>query len=192
MSTIPGRSSRCTPALLAGLVAVAALCAACAPAAEEEAAVESPSTEAAETAPEREAAVAEEVEAAVDEYVSAWEREDVEGVAGWFTADGVAFDPVPPGKFEGSEGIRDLVTGTFRDLDEIDITLSERSVRTDGPFAWFHARYVFAARPAEAGAEPIRDEGYVSMVWVRQEDGSYETPLFHASPMPREEPPAGV
>lgn len=69
-----------------------------------------------------------------------------------------------------------------------DITLTERQVDTHGDAGWFHARYVFAAVPAEPAAEPVRDEGYVSMLWIRQEDGSYRMPLFHASPLP-EAPP---
>lgn len=124
------------------------------------------------------------VEAAFDAFVTAWEEEDREALNETFTDDAVAFDPVPPGKFEGAAGIDGLLSATFQQLDDIDITISEPSVHTEGRVGWLTARYVFAGQPVAEGAEPTRDEGYVSTVWVLQPDGSYRIPLFHASVLP--------
>lgn len=140
----------------------------------------------AETAGQMAAARATEVETAMDDFVAAWEREDLDATVAFFTADAVLFDPVPPGKFTGSEAIRALVSGAFEELDAIEITLTERNVRTAGRVAWFHARFVYAGQPPQADAAPVRDEGFVTMIWVRQEDGSYRSPLFHASRLPEE------
>ena len=165
---------RLLPTLL-GVALVAALIS-CAPASEE----------GAEADGEMSAARAAEVETAMDDFVAAWEREDVDATVAFFTADAVLFDPVPPGKFEGSEAIRALVAGAFEELDAIEITLTERNVRTAGRVAWFHARFVYAGQPPQPDAAPVRDEGFVTMIWVRQEDGSYRSPLFHASRLPEE------
>jgi len=129
----------------------------------------------------------EEVDAFVDDFVAAWEREDAAAASGVFTADAVAFDPVPPGRFHLTEGIDAWINDTFTQLDNIDITLSERGVQTHGDVAWFESRYVFAARPAGEEGEPFSDEGYVTMVLVKQQDGSYAMPLFHASRLPEAE-----
>ncbi len=127
------------------------------------------------------------VEAAFRAFVAAWEAEDVEAVVGSFTADGVAFDPVPPGKFAGSAGIRALASGTFESLDRISIPVTEIEIDTWGRVAWLTARYVFQS---EEVGETTADEGYVSMVWMLQDDGSYRATLFHASPLPAEPAPS--
>jgi ketosteroid isomerase-like protein len=173
------------PTLMVGLAMVAVVAISCAPAAE---VGEEAEPGAVETVPETTAAQPADVDAAVDEFIAAWEREDVEAAVGAFTADAVAYDPVPPGRFAGTAGIREWIADTFAELDQIDITLAERTVHTADGVGWFQSRYVFAAQPAQPGAEPIRDEGYVSILWVRQEDGSYLSPLFHASPIPEGAP----
>lgn len=127
------------------------------------------------------------VEAAFQAFVEAWEAQDVEAVVTSFTADAVMFDPVPPGKFSGSAEIRALVSGAFESADEISIPVSELEVGTHGPVAWSTAGYTYAS---EAAGETTSEEGYVSMVWVLQDDGSYKATLFHASPLPEEEPAA--
>jgi uncharacterized protein (TIGR02246 family) len=172
---IPARFVRRLACLMVLPLTVAWL--ACAPAAEtgEDAAMEPMATAAG-------------VEAAFQAFVDVWEAEDVEAVLATFTADAVVFDPVPPGKFSGSEGIRGLVTSTFESQDGISIPVSEVEVRTHGPVAWSTARYTYQA---DMGGETIADEGYVSMVWVLQDDGSYRATLFHASPLPVE-PMAGA
>lgn len=133
------------------------------------------------------AIAAADVEAAFEAFRGAWEREDLEAVLAAFTPDAVAFDPVPPGRFEGAEGIREWVGGTFSALDAITITTSDVRVSSAGPVAWLTARFVFEGRPPEG--EALRDEGNVSMLWVRSPDGTYRSPLFHASPDP--EPTTG-
>lgn len=179
------QSTRKARALLVGPAILAVAAISCVPAPEER---EGGEQDAVETAPETTVAQPADVEAAVDDFVAAWEQENLEAATGALTADAVAYDPAPPGKFEGAEGIHAWISGAFEELDQIDITLTERSVRTVGRVAWFQARYVFAAQPVQPEAEPIRDEGYVSMIWVRQEDGSYKSPLFHASEIPEEMP----
>ncbi len=178
-SRIATRLGRRLSCLIALCCAVAWL--ACAPAAEEG------GEPAADEATEPAATVAG-VEAAFQAFVEAWEAEDVEAVAGTFTADAVMFDPVPPVKFSGSEEIRALASGAFESADRISIPVSEVEVETHGPVAWSTARYTYES---QADGETTADEGYVSMVWVLQEDGSYKATLFHASHLP-EEPPAGA
>lgn len=121
------------------------------------------------------------VESAFQAFIDVWEAEDVEGVVTAFTADGVAFDPVPPGKFSGTEGIRALATGTFETQDDITIPVTELEIRTHGDVAWSTARFTYQAT---MDGQSIADEGYVSMVWLLQDDGSYKAALFHASPLP--------
>jgi hypothetical protein len=51
--------------------------------------------------------------------------------------------------------------------------------------AWLTARYVFEGRQPDG--EMLRDEGYLSMVWVRESEGEYRATVFHASNLPEEE-----
>lgn len=168
----PARLSRPPASAIALMCAVA--WAACAPAAETDQQMESAEP----------AAIAEGVEAAFETFIDAWEAEDADAALATFTADAIAFDPVPPVKFAGTGGIRSWISGAFETLDGISITTSEMTVQTHGPVAWSTARYVFEATPAEG--EPISDEGYLSMVWLLQDDGSYKATLFHASNIPEE------
>lgn len=170
--TLSGRRTRRATILLT--LAAALAWGACVPATDEAPATAEP------------VAAAAEVEAALGAFVDAWAAEDAEAVIGTFTADAVAFDPVPPFKFAGTEGIRAWVSGAFEQLDGISIPLSEVEVDTEGRVAWSTARYTFQAESPEG---PVSDEGYVSMVWVLQDDGAYRATLFHASNV--EEEPAG-
>lgn len=154
---------------------------ACAPAGEE--------GETAAAGVEQPAATAAGVEAAFQAFVDAWEAEDVEAAVGAFTTDAVAFDPVPPGKFGGPEGIRAWASGAFEALEGITITVSEVSAATEGRVGWLTAHYVFEG---QAPDESVRDEGYLSSVWVLQDDGSYKATLFHASIRPEEPPAMGL
>jgi ketosteroid isomerase-like protein len=122
-----------------------------------------------------------EVETALLKFSEAWEKEDLETAVEAFTPDGIAFDPVPPGVFERTEGIRAWISGSFDAVDQISIDLSRLRVHTSGPVAWATAHFVFAAQQA---GKPIRAEGYVSTVWVRQPDGSLKLSVFHASHLP--------
>lgn len=126
-------------------------------------------------------ASATEVEAALKGFAAAWEREDVEAAAGTFTRDAIVFDPVPPGKFENAEGIRAWISGSFDTLEGISISLSQLRVQTAGQVAWCTAHFLFTA---QQGGMPLRAEGYVSTVWVRQADGSPKLSVFHASHLP--------
>ena len=47
--------------------------------------------------------------------------------------------------------------------------------------AWVTGRYVFEA---QQGGKPVRMAGDVTMVWVRQTDGSHKLSVFHASHLP--------
>jgi ketosteroid isomerase-like protein len=47
--------------------------------------------------------------------------------------------------------------------------------------AWCTTQYVFEARQA---GQPVRYEGNLTMVWVRQPDGSQKLAVFHASHLP--------
>jgi ketosteroid isomerase-like protein len=129
-------------------------------------------------------ASAAEVEAALRRLAEAWQKEDLETAVGVFTADAIVFDPVPPGVFERTEGIRAWTSRSFADLDQISIDLSRLRVQTAGQVAWATAHFVFAAQQA---GKPISAEGYVSTVWVLQPDGSLKLSVFHASHLP---PPA--
>jgi uncharacterized protein (TIGR02246 family) len=121
------------------------------------------------------------VEAAFKRFEEAWEREDLEAAAGAFAPDAVVFDPVPPGRFEGAEGIRAWISGSFDSLEQISISMSQLRIQTAGPAAWATARYVFEARQE---GKPLRVEGDVTMVWVRETDGSHKLSVFHASHLP--------
>lgn len=174
---IPPRNARRLAPALALPLAIASL--ACAPAADggaDAAADDTSTVEAMEPM-----ATSAGVESAFQAFIDVWEAGDVEGVVSTFTADGVAFDPVPPGKFSGTEGIRALATGTFEAQDDITIPYTEFEARTHGDVAWSIARYTYRAT---MDGQSIADEGYVSMVWVLQDDGSYRATLFHASELP--------
>lgn len=135
-------------------------------------------------APASEVPAAEEagVQAAIDAFVGAWVAEDEEAVVSAFLPDAVAHDPVPPGTFEGHEGIRQWVKGSFENLEGIAITSPEAmTIETLGQVAWVSGSYRFEAI---FGDQDIVDEGPLSMVWVRQPDGAYRLALFHASKHP--------
>jgi hypothetical protein len=77
-----------------------------------------------------------EVEAAVEELITAWVEQDLEGAIDVFTTDAVVYDASwPPGKFDGIEEIRTWTAEHFEQLDSIYITLTERSVQTVGRVA---------------------------------------------------------
>ena len=124
------------------------------------------------------------VEADLKKFAEAWEREDLEAAAAAFAPDAVVFDPVPPGRFEGPDGVRAWISGSFQALDRIAIDLSQIRVQTAGPIAWVTARYVFEARQE---GKPLRVEGHMSVVFVLQTDGSGKMSVFHASHLPAAE-----
>lgn len=124
---------------------------------------------------------ASEVEVAFKNFEEAWEREDVESALAAFTPDAVVFDPVPPGRFEKTEGIRAWISGSFETLELISISTSQFHVQTMGPVAWVTGHYKFEA---QQGGNPVRIEGDMTMVWVRQPDGSQKLSVFHASHLP--------
>jgi uncharacterized protein (TIGR02246 family) len=126
-------------------------------------------------------ASAAEVEAAFKRFEEAWEREDVDAAANAFTPDAVVFDPVPPGRFDSGEGIRNWISGSFASLDQISISTSQLRVQTAGRVAWATTHYTFEAQQA---GKPLRVEGDLTMVWVRQTDGSRRLSVFHASHLP--------
>lgn len=124
------------------------------------------------------------IEAAFRKFEEAWEREDVDTATSAFTPDAVVFDPVPPGRFEKTQEIRAWISGSFDALDQISIDMTQSRIQTLGPVAWGTAHYVFAA---QQGGKPVRFEGDLTTVWVRQTDGSPRMSVFHASHLP----PAG-
>lgn len=126
-----------------------------------------------------------EVEVAVEELITAWEEQDLEAAIDVFTTDAVVYDASwPPGKFDGIEEIRTWTAEHFEQLDSIYVTLTERSVQTVGRVAWLQARLVVTTQPVQPETEPAPDGNHLSMIWVRQEDGSYKCPHFHTSPRP--------
>ena len=126
-------------------------------------------------------ASAAEVEAAFKAFEDAWEKEDLDATAAAFVADAVVFDPVPPGRFEGTDAIRGWLSGSFEALEHISISSSQVHVQAQGPVAWGTAHYVFEAQQDD---KPLRAEGDVTMVWLRQRDGSHKLSVFHASDLP--------
>lgn len=114
--------------------------------------------------------------------LAAWEAQDVEGVLRAFTENAIVFDPVPPGKFEGQTGIRNWAAGAFDAFEEISIDTEQVQVATEGPVGWVMARYTFRGTPLQG--EAYVDEGYVSALWTLAADGTYRSPLFHASVLP--------
>lgn len=135
-------------------------------------------------------ASAPEVDAALQQFIQAWTKEDLNAVVAAFAPDAMAFDPAPPGKFEHTEGIRAWVSDTFKALSQISVNVSDVQIHTAGSVAWLTGHYVFQAK---VEATPIRDEGNLSMVWVKQTDGSYKISVFHADvpppPPPDSAPP---
>lgn len=122
------------------------------------------------------------VRAAVEAFVGAWVAEDEEAVMQSFLPNAVAYDPVPPGTFEGHAGIRQWVAGSFENLEGIAITSpTAMRIETAGPVAWVTGSYRFEAM---FGDQEIADEGPLSMVWVRQPEGAYRMAVFHASKHP--------
>ena len=65
-------------------------------------------------------------------------------------------------------------------MDGITISIMEASVNVTGPTAWITGAYQWTAT-MEGAEEPFTERGNLSMLWVLQEDGSYASPLFHAS-----------
>lgn len=169
---IPPRRTRSCASVLGVAFTVAALACAPAPDAGGEAGAQ-------ETAAPM--ATAAGVEAAFRAFTAAWEAENLEAVVATFTSDAVMIDPVPPGKFTGTEAIRTLVSGAFEAQEQISIPLSELVIGTRGPVGWGSAGYVYHAT---SDGETVAEEGNFSMVWVLQDDGSYRATLFHASPLP--------
>jgi ketosteroid isomerase-like protein len=123
------------------------------------------------------------VRAAFDDFAGAFQAQDLDGVLAAFTEDAVAIDPpAPPGIFRGSEGIGAWAGGAFQAFDRIEIDIRDPSVRTQGSAGWVTAYYVFQATAAGM-PEPYTAEGWVSMVFVRDEEGTYRSTLFQASPV---------
>lgn len=122
------------------------------------------------------------IQSAWDAFLAAWEDQDIEAGLRAFSDDAVAFDPVPPGRFEGQTGIRNWMAGAFDAFEEITIDTEDVRVRTEGAVGWVTARYTFTGTPLQG--EPVVDEGYATMLWTPTADGIYRSPLFHASVLP--------
>ncbi len=124
------------------------------------------------------AASAAEAETALRKFATAWEKKDLGAALGVFTADAVVYDPVPPGVFDTPEAIKGWIAGAFQAMDHISITVSAVKGHASGAMVFLNAHYVFKAT---AGGKPAGDEGNLTTVWVRQDDGSYKLVTFHAS-----------
>jgi len=122
-------------------------------------------------------------------FENAWEKEDVAAAIALFDADAVVFDPVPPGRFEGTDAIRGWIAGSFEALDDISIETSRMRLQVVGPAAWITAHYVFTATQ---GGKPARFEGDMTMNMLRDDKDTWRLLVFHAShlppPMPAEAP----
>jgi ketosteroid isomerase-like protein len=129
-----------------------------------------------------------ETEAALQQFIQGWEKKDLPSVVAAFAPDAVAFDPLPPGKFVHTEGIRAWVGDTFKALTDISVNVSDVQIHAAGSVAWLTGHYVFKAK---AGEMPIKDEGNLSLVWVKQTDGAYKISVFHAD-VPPPPPPGSV
>src|SRR5258708_5218735 len=119
-----------------------------------------------------------EVDQALQRFIQTWQTKNLEASLATFAPDAVVTDPSPPGRFVGLKEIRAWTVGDFGVLEHITITISALQIKVDGPVAWLSARYVFSA---QMGGKPMSDPGSVSMVWLKQPDGSYKLSIFHAS-----------
>ena len=116
-----------------------------------------------------------------DRFLAVWNHEDLETATAIFTKDAVVYDPAPPGVFLGREAIHEWTWKSFQDLDRIRIETSGVRVRIEGETAWITAHYSFSATRNGLSQE---GEGNLSMIWIRVENGTYLSPLFHASRVP--------
>ncbi len=132
-------------------------------------------------APDVSETAVDDIKASLKAFIDAWEGENLEAAAATFVPDAVVFDPVPPGRFEGMGAIRGWISGSFEALEHISINCSNVRVQTKGPVAWLTARFVFEGQQA---GQPVRFEGDLTMVWLRQADGSQKLAVFHASHLP--------
>ena len=123
-------------------------------------------------------AAASEVEAAFQQFALAWAKEDLNNALAAFAADAVVLVPATPGRFENKEGIRTWLAGTFQASEQISFAASDVQVHVAGPMAWLTARYAFKA---QAAGKPVGEEGNLSMVWVKQQDGACKIAVYHAS-----------
>ena len=114
-------------------------------------------------------------------FEAAWQKEDLDGAMALFLPTAVVIDPVPPGRFVGTDAIRGWIEGSFQALDDISITTTDLRMHIAGPAAWHTAHYVFEARQ---GSQPVRFEGDFTMNWLRMEDLNWRIAVFHASHVP--------
>lgn len=121
------------------------------------------------------------IRAQFDRFLAAWNQEDLEAATAIFTKDAVVYDPAPPGVFLGREAIHEWTRKSFQDLDRIRIEVSGVRVRIEGETAWITAHYSFSAT---RDGLSLAEEGNLSMIWIRMENGAYLSPLFHASRVP--------
>lgn len=122
-----------------------------------------------------------EVMATYKAFEDAWEKEDVAAAMALFEPKAVVFDPVPPGRFVGTEAIEGWVAGSFEALDGISIETSDMRMHVVGPAAWITARYVFSATQ---GGAAVRFEGDFTMNMLRLENDEWKVKVFHASHLP--------
>lgn len=123
-----------------------------------------------------------EVEAAFAKFMQGWNTRDIEAVVSQFTPDAVAFDPAPPGRFENTDGMRTWVTEAFKAYENLAIEIRDMRVATSGETAWLSGSYVLKGKME---GRAMHEPGFFSVVYVKQRDGSYKIPLFHASMVPQ-------
>jgi len=128
--------------------------------------------------PEAPTASSEAVGVAFQNWINGWTGRELEVVVAPFTENSVIYDPY--GDFVGSAGARDWAEGTFAAMNDITIAIRDASVNVVGPAAWVTGSYDWTAT-LEGETESFTDTGKLSMLWVLQEDGSYASPVFHAS-----------
>ena len=126
-------------------------------------------------------AAAGEVQAALQAMIDAWERADVEAINASFAPDAVMYGPEPPGEFRGADSIRAYTVDFFKRNAEVAIELDDLKIQTAGPVGWSTASYTLSGD----GRSTVR--GYLSVVWVKQPDGSYRASLMHTSRLPEAE-----
>ena len=119
-----------------------------------------------------------EVEAAVEKFVRAFEKRDVEAVVACFTPDAIVFDPWPPGHFENTAGVRTLFNTALGQMEKPSFTIGNAVTRVSGAIGWLTAQIAVGA---EIDAKRDFAKAYLSMVWVKQPDGACRISVFHAT-----------
>ena len=144
------------------LISVAVVLAACAPAAQEPAAEETPSTE----------ADVEAIKELREEYNAAVEAGDVARVISLFADEAVLMPPNEP-PATGKEATRSWYETLFEQFNVEPFTSSAEEVEVTDDWAFDRGTYSITLTP-KAGGEPAEDSGKFIAIFQRQTDGSWK------------------